>query len=144
MELRSDIVSPETVTLPWIEKTFEGAFMPIVDRLADSLWVKGKRLVVQVILAREKSAINFVLTQPLVPGTDFLQALIAANNCNVRFGWCRFYIMQTSDRLQHQLIVDATLTIERGLVPYHLVKTFELLELVGLKGVEAEFMKLIP
>ena len=118
--------------------------MSTVDRLENILWVKGKRLTLQVILATDRKAINLVLMHPLVPGANFLNASLAANNCNVRFGWGRFYIGQTEDAQQHRLIVDFTLLFERGLIPYHLVKAFENLELVALKGIEAEFLPLIP
>jgi len=144
METRREIAAEDAVTVEWLVSVFEGAFMPTVDRLENILWVKGKRLTLQVILATDRKAINLVFIQPLIPGASFLNASLAANNCNVRFGWGRFYIGQTDDTQQHRLIVDFTLLFERGLIPYHIVESFENLELVALRGIEAEFLSLIP
>lgn len=144
MDTRRELIPEEAVTLELLENVFAGAFMPTVDRMENVLWVKGKRLTLQVMLASDRKAFNFLLVHPLVAGANFLKASIAANNCNVRFGWGRFYINQTQDLRQHRLMVDFTILFERGVVPYHLVKVFESLELVALKGIEAEFLSLIP
>lgn len=144
METRRDMVAEDVVSLAWVESVFEGAFMPVVDRLENILWIKGKRMTLQVILAADRKAINFVLMHPLVRDANFLNASIAANNCNIRFAWGRFYIGQTEDVAQHRLIVDFALSFERGLIPFHVIKAFETLELVALRGIEAEFLSLIP
>lgn len=144
MESRQALVAEDSVSLEWIERTFDGAFMHAVDRLDNILWIKGKRLTLQVRLAADRKAICLVFVHSLVPGADLLRANIAANNCNIRFGWGRFWINQTQEINQHHLYADFTLLYERGIVPFHLIKSFEVLELVALKGIEAEFMDLVP
>lgn len=143
MDSRNAFVAQDTITLEWIERTFDGAFMPTVDRMENILWIKGKRLTLEARLALDRSAICLVLSAPLVQGVDILHASIAANNCNLRFGWARFWIHHTSDPKICYLQVDFTLLFERGFVPYHLIRAFELLEIIAVKGIEAEFMSMV-
>jgi hypothetical protein len=134
----------DAVTLAWLESVLQGAFLEVVDRHENSLWVRGKAFTLQLLIDPVKKAISVVVAYQNEEDWNFLQRVVEANNCNAVFGWARFYLLQTEKVNRPRLVVDYTLSYERGLVPYHIVQAIDLLERVAARGVAKEFLKARP
>ena len=138
------VVQEEAVTQNWLASLLEGAFYRILGRDDQSIMVEAEHLAIQLVIDTDKKAIILMIPHDMKEGVNFLQAALAANTCNGNFGWARFYVLPATTGTQLRLRIDCSLPFARGINPYHIIYTMQMLERVAVAGFKREVDNFSP
>lgn len=144
MSKHSSVVPEEAVTHDWLTSVLEGAFYKVLGRDDRSIMVETEHLAIQLAIDAEKKAIVLAVPHDMKEEVNFLHAALAANTCNGNFGWARFYVLPAKTGSRHRLIVDCALPFARGINPYHIIYTMQMLERVAIAGFKKEVENFSP